>query len=386
MESRNLISFVPASQFKEPDPQKEICHTSDTVLNDGDEIRSFYEQLVHTKFESESDSSLCIVRTSSNDKKRKKKKISSDSREQRKVKNKNQSQTLFVCSQKDGSSMPGSSCERRNTDNYVKHKLKSDHPPSEKDMLKLHNTLLHLSQYGDIDGLCKLLKEQDFDINFQDRFGWTALMCAAVAKNVDIVKLLLENGADKQIRNCKGDTAVNLCADVFNEIDHSEYQDRKRRKVRKAVKTSYCDICKSEYSDSSDKGKHIASTIHLFNLGLKPKPDRFMISGSNVGFRLMQKSGWDGESGLGNYGQGQKYPVKTVLKRDRKCIGAEKEKAKPKVTHFGPNDADSVRSQQKTSERVMSARALSKRERRRKIAKDKKWEKDLRTYMNADWT
>jgi hypothetical protein len=36
---------------------------------------------------------------------------------------------------------------------------------------------------------------------------------------------------------------------------------------------------------------------------------------------MMLRSGWDGRKGLGPEGQGQRYPVKTILKKDRKCLG-----------------------------------------------------------------
>jgi hypothetical protein len=55
----------------------------------------------------------------------------------------------------------------------------------------------------------------------------------------------------------------------------------------------------------------------------------------------MLRSGWDGRKGLGPEGQGQRYPVKTILKKDRKCLGSLKEE-KPKITHFNANEKKAI--------------------------------------------
>jgi hypothetical protein len=47
---------------------------------------------------------------------------------------------------------------------------------------------------------------------------------------------------------------------------------------------------------------------------------------------MMLRSGWDGRKGLGPEGHGQRYPVKTILKKDRKCLGSLKEE-KPKIMY-----------------------------------------------------
>ncbi|CAG5101374.1 Similar to Gpank1: G patch domain and ankyrin repeat-containing protein 1 (Mus musculus) [Cotesia congregata] len=51
----------------------------------------------------------------------------------------------------------------------------------------------------------------------------------------------------------------------------------------------------------------------------------------------MLNNGWNDRNGLGPYGSGLKYPVKTILKRDRRGLG-EKPYQKPKITHFKSND------------------------------------------------
>lgn len=56
----------------------------------------------------------------------------------------------------------------------------------------------------------------------------------------------------------------------------------------------------------------------------------------------MKKEGWDGESGLGPSKDGAKYPVKTVLKRDKLGVGS-KRSSKAKVTHFKSFDESAVK-------------------------------------------
>ena len=154
---------------------------------------------------------------------------------------------------------------------------------------------------------------------------------------------------------------------------------------KKRSEKIFCEICKCEFIRSSPEDRtHYSSTVHLFNLKLEPKSDPFMISEANVGYQMMRQSGWDGERGLGPEGQGQKYPVRTTLKTDRSCLGSTERKSKAKVTHYGPNDPNAVNSYQRISQRVMSVRTVSRRERQRKEKKAKEWEKNLRWEMNMD--
>ena len=48
--------------------------------------------------------------------------------------------------------------------------------------------------------LCKLLIEKKADINMKDNDGWTALDYASQYGTKEVVKLLLENGADPDIK------------------------------------------------------------------------------------------------------------------------------------------------------------------------------------------
>ena len=103
-----------------------------------------------------------------------------------------------------------------------------------------------------------------------------------------------------------------------------------------------CKDC-GEMFDTDQKALHIAKISHQFSIKrdcVKRNPG-FGISETNVGFRLMKKSGWDGVSGLGDDQNGKLFPVKTILKQDRKGLDTG-DKKKSRVTHFGPHDEESI--------------------------------------------
>ena len=83
---------------------------------------------------------------------------------------------------------------------------------------------------------------------------------------------------------------------------------------------------------------------------------------------------------------GRKYPVKTVLKRDRLGLGS-KGSQQARVTHFGPNDHSAVKRKHritKEGKKKEAVRKISKRERLAKEKKDKNWERNMRIYMNSE--
>ena len=257
---------------------------------------------------------------------------------------------------------------------------------------RLGNEFLKQAQQGNLNEM-KKLHEQGVNINHSDGYGWTALMCAGIAGQEDVVDFLLKHGADKCLVNKQGKTAAKLAegADkmgVVQLIENFGKKQKKRRTEKHNKKLSekiFCEICKCEFVKTSPSDRsHFSSTIHLFNLKLEPKPDPFMISEANVGYKMMRQSGWDGERGLGPEGQGHKYPVRTTLKTDRSCLGSTERKSKAKVTHYGPNDPNAVNSYQRISPRVESVRTVSRRERQRKEKKAREWEKNLRFEMNMD--
>uniref|UniRef100_A0A915MGC8 Ankyrin n=1 Tax=Meloidogyne javanica TaxID=6303 RepID=A0A915MGC8_MELJA len=50
-------------------------------------------------------------------------------------------------------------------------------------------------------------------VNYKNKHGWTPLMYASQAGNVEICKLLLDNGAILDVKNNKGKDAMHLASD-----------------------------------------------------------------------------------------------------------------------------------------------------------------------------
>ena len=247
---------------------------------------------------------------------------------------------------------------------------------------------LKAAQNGDIKVLKKCLK-CGINMNCVDGYGWTALMCASQSGNKRIVSYLLKKGVDVHIHDKKRRDAVFIArkaghedlANFITKFDCHEEKGHHRDDQNVETVEFFCDVCNKTVSQVVGEN-HETSTVHLFNRKLKPKPDSFLIPPGNRGYQLMLKSGWDGEKGLGSKGQGQRYPVKTILKRDRQCLGGELEKTskkEAKITHFGPNDQNSVKRQQERKPRMAT---LSRRERRKQDKKSQVWERNLREEMN----
>lgn len=88
-------------------------------------------------------------------------------------------------------------------------------------------TALHVAALqGKVDVAKHLVDELHIDVDYLDRTGSTALMYAAYAGHMDIVKFLVASGANVAIKNLKGGTAARyagyaghkLIADFLNEV------------------------------------------------------------------------------------------------------------------------------------------------------------------------
>ena len=81
-------------------------------------------------------------------------------------------------------------------------------------MLQQHtqfDTLLHLSATKNYPRLANyILKHKLVNVDFRDRYGWTALHTAAYHCNVDVVILLLENGASNNVLTNSYEKATDL--------------------------------------------------------------------------------------------------------------------------------------------------------------------------------
>ncbi|KAJ8678815.1 hypothetical protein QAD02_014602 [Eretmocerus hayati] len=251
------------------------------------------------------------------------------------------------------------------------------------------NTLLQAIEMGNL----KFVQDNCDPNNVDncDQFGWTPLMCAAYAGNFDIVDFLIKLGAKTKTKDKAGLTALELATkknhlQIMNLLKDKFYKKKKESSVQCKKPTQlprdsessscegfHCDMCKMFFKESS-KERHESSTLHIFNSSPNLRNIFYGIPKQNRGYQMLLSNGWNEEVGLGPTGEGQKYPVKTVLKRDRKGLGQAKNDI-PRVTHFEPRDKNAVRSV------YQHQRPPNKRDRerqhRRELAKEKAYRRAL---------
>lgn len=250
------------------------------------------------------------------------------------------------------------------------------------------NLFLKCAQNGEIKMLDRMLNLKHQDVNACDTFGWTALMCASQAGDKKTVRYLLTKGADMSAKDSQGRTALEIAAkanhkDVVNTLickSKNKFGASSSRSKREVSHSFFCDVCKAEFHASEKQ--HVSSTVHLFNMKLKPASTIYHIPENNPGFQLMLQAGWDKETGLGPDGSGLKYPIKTILKRDRSGLGAGKE-LKAKVTHFGPGDEAAIQNVKRRTLRTMRSSTLSKKARKAQQINDRSWETNFRIYYDS---
>lgn len=229
------------------------------------------------------------------------------------------------------------------------------------------NVLFKASSEGELDLVESCLKN-GLNVNSQDDFKWTPLMCAAFAGFYDVVEHLLMNGSDKNLKNLKGQTAADLAmsngffhvAQLIEYSSHKYTPDKSNCSLETHTANYFCDGCRIRYTAPD----HKTSTLHLLKTSKLPEERPFFhIPGGNKGYQLMVREGWNERSGLGLDGKGRKYPIRTSLKRDRLGLGS-KTVASAKVTHFAPFDIEAIRSTKQ--ERISVKRRLNSTEAKRK--------------------
>ncbi len=272
--------------------------------------------------------------------------------------------------------------------------------------------VFRFSQDGELESLISVISKGHYNVNMTDTFGWTLLMSAAYAGHTDTVEYLLNVGAEWTEKiNSSGQNAVDLaltaghihiaelikhCSsenDISSRnlltegkdgilcVDTTDFQNDDDLQVSSdKIGPSFCDICKLNVSHEAAPHKHSTSTLHQFNCQHHPSPHvAYGIPQSNRGYQMLLRKGWDPESGLGSDQQGQQFPVKTVLKRDRLGFGI-KSKDKARVTHFEAGDTAAVRRPSDSIE----TKQLKKKEIMREAKKVKQWELSLRQYLSTD--
>ena len=250
-------------------------------------------------------------------------------------------------------------------------------------------------QEGDLERLQTAISSGVCDVNTTDQFQWTLLMSAAAAGHTHLVEFLLSIGAEWRDRvDRSGQTAVDLARksghlslacfiETYSETTTANGKTQEAH-PRTSSKTYFCGVCQQMVTERAEE-THSASTIHQFSCQHHVRPgSSYTISRSNRGYQMMLRSGWDPDRGLGCEREGRKYPVKTILKRDRLGFGQTDEKlaeGKAKVTHFAAFDERAVKRRPEGSGR---GRFLRKKDIVTAARKDKEWEVRMRRYMNSE--
>ena len=78
--------------------------------------------------------------------------------------------------------------------------------------MNISEQLITAVKHNKIKDVKIILLLPDININLRDTKGYTALFIAAITNNIDIVRLLLENGADPNIPNNFGYLPLNITA------------------------------------------------------------------------------------------------------------------------------------------------------------------------------
>ena len=342
---------------------------------DGHEIKSFYEEIV-------GNSSLPDSAMKNNPSESRCVDVSKSKCNAHSMKRRHTSSRVVDAARVDGSPATSDCCNE-----MVKREMigKEVSTSSRTATRKQENRFLHCAQDGLLKELCKLV-EDGVNVNVHDAYGWTALMCASHTGHLPVVRYLLDRGARLTARDSEGRTSVDI-ARVANQhhlvkyYENMEQDSDSHHQVNHAECSAfYCEICQAEFKDTP-LDVHKTSTVHLFNSRLPRKPTTYFLPENNKGFQMMLRAGWDKEKGLGSNEQGHKYPVKTVLKRNRQGLGTEAD-TKARVTHFGANDREAVK--ECTVKRKMKATTLNARVRERTLTKDKRKERSFRMAFSMD--
>lgn len=89
--------------------------------------------------------------------------------------------------------------------------------------------LVDYAEFGNINAIKNLIENEETDINYKEtllaEFGETALMVSSRENYFEIVEYLLENGANPNIKNDGGDTALMYAVAPKNLDNRSNFRD-----------------------------------------------------------------------------------------------------------------------------------------------------------------
>lgn len=234
-------------------------------------------------------------------------------------------------------------------------------------------------------GKVELALKQGLDPDARDPYQWTPLMVATSANSAECVKILKAYGANIHLSDRGGNSAMSIAKSKGffqilsilkseNPVSSQESRTNPESTESKDQKEAFCEECQMTFVDFPGR-LHKATVTHMLKAEQSSIRTIYGISEANKGFRMMIKGGWDKDKGLGPEGSGKKFPVKTMLKRDRKGVGAE-DSARLRVTHFKPNDPAAVSNWFR--DRRERETTLNKRARESKLKRDQRREKRFR--------
>ena len=227
-------------------------------------------------------------------------------------------------------------------------------------------------EIGNVSGILKSI-DSGMCVNVQDMFGWTALMGSVCHRQISSVTTLIKHGASLDVKNKKGES-------VFDIAEQKRFLPKLLEILQSLTKTEpancesdeagtsgdfpgHCDKCNI---DTNEMRRHCATINHLMSKPhVFPKVASFALGPKHIGYQMMQKSGWSGDTGLGAGETGRLYPIKTTMKKDRMGVGM-KEKNMPKRLD--------------TSTRFASFEELKRRRKREQVI-----EKKMRQDFNHDF-
>ncbi|GFT47810.1 g patch domain and ankyrin repeat-containing protein 1 [Trichonephila clavipes] len=249
------------------------------------------------------------------------------------------------------------------------------------------NSIFLYAQQGNVVGIQQCI-ENGCSINQQDAYGWTPIMCASCEGHYSTVEYLIKLGANLNIKCKHGCTVMDIARKTQNSaiitllqngVSLHEQETSSVISDEEYDKEKFCNDCKSAYKVSLSA--HERSIAHLLTTTKSDISTFYHIPENNKGFQMMLKSGWDKNKGLGINADGRKFPIKTVLKKDRSCIGKNKEV--PKVTHFNANDEASIKMSHHKALRIIREKTLRKQERKKHEARDREQEIRFRRLFNT---
>lgn len=178
-----------------------------------------------------------------------------------------------------------------------------------------------------------------------DTSGRSARDIAGQQGHVSVVQLLdefvgaAERGAAAMqlLMQCDAE----LAADKSEEIEPDPGPGGSSDSAEMAASVGgFCAICQAERLGT--EAVHAHSIPHLVACQHFVSHRQFVLGEANKGFQIMKQFGW-AEAGLGPLEKGRLLPVKTVLRTDRRGVGAAASTTfKSRVSHYAPHDDTAV--------------------------------------------